>query len=124
MAATTTSRGGPPASAGTRRPAFINSGERGRLRAQSLHHRPGRSGQAHPGPKSTRWGTIGFMVAIHALAVVALLPQLVSAQAAVPDSRDYVVGPQDTLRIAVFEELHGIINRDSLLRTQFLPLHA
>ena len=81
MAATTTSRGGPPASAGTRRPAFINSGERGRLRAQSLHHRPGRSGQAHPGPKSTRWGTIGFMVAIHALAVVAMLPQFWSWQA-------------------------------------------
>ena len=76
MAATTTSRNGPPASAGTRRPAFINSGERGRQRAQSLHHRnDGSPSPAHPGPKSTRWGTIGFMLAIHVLAVVALLPQ-------------------------------------------------
>lgn len=45
----------------------------------------------------------------HALTVVVALglaagPVVAAAQPAKPDTRDYVVGPQDVLRIAVFEE--------------------
>jgi stearoyl-CoA desaturase (delta-9 desaturase) len=70
-----------PASAGTRRPASINGGERGKRRAEALHQNLGGNSPSRQGPKSTRWGTIGFMAAIHGLAVVALLPQFWSWQA-------------------------------------------
>jgi len=69
-----------PAARGTRQPAFINGGANGILRAEALH-RPRRG---EPGPKmkrGTRWTTIGFMVAIHVLAVVALLPRFWSVPA-------------------------------------------
>ena len=70
-------------SAATRRPAFINGGERGKRRAEALHQNQASTSPDHPGPKSTRWVTIGFMAAIHGLAVVALLPQFWSWQAVV-----------------------------------------
>jgi stearoyl-CoA desaturase (delta-9 desaturase) len=70
---------GPPARA-TRRPAFINEGINGIRRASALH-RP-RAGEPAPHIKrGTRWGTVLFMVAIHALAVVALLPRFWSLPA-------------------------------------------
>ncbi|MDP5119109.1 MAG: acyl-CoA desaturase, partial [Prochlorococcaceae cyanobacterium MAG_34] len=96
MAATTTLRVRPPSAsrpadrakksaAGTRQPAFINGGDRGRLRAESLHRNPGGSNPGgsnpggrspvDPGRKSINWATLGFMAAIHILAVIALLPQ-------------------------------------------------
>jgi stearoyl-CoA desaturase (delta-9 desaturase) len=58
----------------TRAAAHINKGPEGLRRARSLHqsrsgdHRP----PAAPGPN---WTVIGFMAAIHGLALVALLPQ-------------------------------------------------
>jgi len=78
-----TANPGRPASAGTRRPAFINGGERGKRRAESLHGNPGGGGPAHPGRRSISWATLGFMAAIHGLALVALLPQFWSWQAIV-----------------------------------------
>ena len=92
MAATTTLRVRPPSAsrpadrakksaAGTRQPAFINGGDRGRLRAESLHRNHGGSSQVDPGRKSINWATLGFMAAIHILAVIALLPQFWSWQA-------------------------------------------
>ena len=93
MAATATLRARPPSAsrpansaktsaAGTRQPAFINGGERGKRRAESLHGNPG-GGPVHPGRKSINWATLGFMAAIHGLAVIALLPQFWSWQAIV-----------------------------------------
>jgi stearoyl-CoA desaturase (delta-9 desaturase) len=93
MAATATLRARPPSAsrpansaktsaAGTRQPAFINGGERGKRRAESLHGNPG-DGPVHPGRKSINWATLGFMAAIHGLAVIALLPQFWSWQAIV-----------------------------------------
>jgi fatty-acid desaturase len=65
----------------TRRPALINQGARGEQRAGALHQpRKGEAG-GKTEPKSTRWGTIAFMTAIHGLAVVALLPQFWSGPA-------------------------------------------
>ena len=72
-----------PASAGTRRPAFINGGERGKRRAEALHGNPSGGGPVHPGRKSVNWATLGFMAAIHGLALIALLPQFWSWQAIV-----------------------------------------
>lgn len=72
-----------PASAGTRRPAFINGGERGKRRAEALHGKPGGVGPGRPSRKSVNWTTLGFMVAIHGLALIALLPQFWSWQAIV-----------------------------------------
>ena len=93
MAATATLRARPPSAsrpansaktsaAGTRQPAFINGGERGKRRAESLHGNPG-DGPVHPGRKNINWATLGFMAAIHGLAVIALLPQFWSWQAIV-----------------------------------------
>ena len=92
MAATTTLRVRPPSAsrpadrakksaAGTRQPAFINGGDRGRLRAESLHGNPGGSSPVDPGRKSINWATLGFMAAIHVLALIAVLPQFWSWQA-------------------------------------------
>jgi len=75
-----------PASAGTRQSASINGGERGKRRAESLHRNPHGSSPVHPGPKGPKdlnWATLGFMAAVHGLAVVALLPQFWSWQAIV-----------------------------------------
>ena len=94
MAATATLRARPPSAsrpansaktsaAGTRQPAFINGGERGKRRAESLHGTPRGGGPVHPGRKSINWATLGFMAAIHGLAVIALLPQFWSWQAIV-----------------------------------------
>ena len=94
MAATATLRARPPSAsrpanparksaAGTRRPAFINGGERGKRRAESLYHHQGGTSPVHAGPKSINWATIGFMAVIHVLAVVAVLPQFWSWQAVV-----------------------------------------
>ena len=93
MAATATLRARPPSAsrpansaktsaAGTRQPAFINGGERGKRRAESLHGNTG-GGPVHPGRKNINWATLGFMAAIHGLAVIALLPQFWSWQAIV-----------------------------------------
>jgi fatty-acid desaturase len=86
MAATSLARRGAPgrtagaAASSTRRPAFINGGADGILRAAALHR--ARAGEpAPPIKRGTRWGTITFMVAIHVLAVVALLPQFWSVPA-------------------------------------------
>jgi fatty-acid desaturase len=68
------------AARGTRQPAFINGGANGIRRAEALHHP--RAGEPAPAIKrGTRWGTIAFMVAIHVLAVVALLPRFWSVPA-------------------------------------------
>jgi fatty-acid desaturase len=68
------------AARGTRQPAFINGGLQGIRRAAALH-RP-RAGAPAPQLKTgTRWGTITFMVVIHGLAVVALLPRFWSVPA-------------------------------------------
>jgi stearoyl-CoA desaturase (delta-9 desaturase) len=68
------------AARGTRQPAFINGGANGSRRAEALH-RP-RRGEPRPAVKrGTRWTTIGFMAAIHVLAVVALLPRFWSVPA-------------------------------------------
>jgi fatty-acid desaturase len=68
------------AARGTRRPAVINRGVSGGRRSVALH-RP-RAGEPVPTvKKGTRWGTIAFMVAIHGLAVVALLPRFWSLPA-------------------------------------------
>ena len=72
-----------PASAGTRRPAFINGGEGGKRRAEALHGNPSGGGPDDPGRKSVNWATLGFMAAIHGLALIALLPQFWSWQAIV-----------------------------------------
>ena len=72
-----------PASAGTRRPAFINGGERGKRRAEALHQTRSSHSQNQSSPKSSRWGTIAFMAALHGLALIALLPQFWSWQAVV-----------------------------------------
>jgi fatty-acid desaturase len=70
------------AARGTRQPAFINGGLQGIRRAAALH-RP-RTGAPAPQLKTgTRWGTITFMVVIHGLAVVALLPRFWSVPAVV-----------------------------------------
>ena len=72
--------GSRPAARGTRQPAFINGGEQGLRRAEALHL--ARAGEPEPTIKrGTRWGTITFMVAIHVLAVVALLPRFWSLPA-------------------------------------------
>ena len=78
-----TANPGRPASASTRQPAFINGGERGQRRAESLHGTPGGGGPVHPGRQGINWATLGFMAAIHGLAVIALLPQFWSWQAIV-----------------------------------------
>ena len=65
----------------TRRPASISRGVSGQRRAQALHHSRHGEAPASNEPKSTRWGTIGFMAAIHVLALVALLPQFWSGPA-------------------------------------------
>jgi fatty-acid desaturase len=79
----TPSRGTPSrgiSARGTRQPAFINGGIAGMRRAEALHQP--RAGEPRPEVKQgTRWGTIGFMVAIHVLAVVALLPRFWSVPA-------------------------------------------
>jgi stearoyl-CoA desaturase (delta-9 desaturase) len=65
----------------TRLPATITSGEPLR-RARALH--TPRRGE--PSPLSSpgrRWGTVGFMAAIHVLALVALLPRFWSVEAVV-----------------------------------------
>ncbi|MCP9887598.1 fatty acid desaturase [Cyanobium sp. ATX 6A2] len=90
MAATTATRSGTrtrasasgtrPSSRGTRKPAFINVGERGLRRAEALHL--ARVGEPEPSVKrGTRWGTITYMVTIHVLALVALLPRFWSLPA-------------------------------------------
>jgi stearoyl-CoA desaturase (delta-9 desaturase) len=79
MSATTPASRG-IASRGTHQPASISGGANGIRRATALH-RP-RSGEPRAHIKQgTRWGTIGFMVAIHVLAVVALLPRFWSLPA-------------------------------------------
>ncbi|MFO0075470.1 MAG: acyl-CoA desaturase, partial [Cyanobacteriota bacterium] len=69
-----------PAAGHTRRPAAINRGADGQRRARALHQ-PRRGEPAAPPSKGQRWGTIAYMVAIHLLAVVALLPRFWSWQA-------------------------------------------
>jgi sn-1 stearoyl-lipid 9-desaturase len=65
---------------GTRQPAFINGGANGIRRAEALYLP--RRGEASPEAKfGTRWTTIGFMVTIHVLALVALLPRFWSVPA-------------------------------------------
>ncbi|WP_216919991.1 fatty acid desaturase [Synechococcus sp. CCAP 1479/9] len=64
----------------TRRPAAINQGPDSLVRARALHE-PRRGEPRGVSPKGTRWGTIGFMVVIHILAVVALLPRFWSLEA-------------------------------------------
>ncbi|MGB5135305.1 MAG: fatty acid desaturase [Prochlorococcaceae cyanobacterium] len=69
-----------PSSRGTRQPAFINVGADAFRRAEALQ--TPRSGEPAPHIKrGTRWGTIAFMLAIHVLAVVALLPRFWSVPA-------------------------------------------
>ena len=81
MTATTPTRPRPGlASRGTRQAAYINGGSDGNRRSAALHQ-PRRGEPAPKLKRGTRWGTIGFMVAIHVLTVVALLPQFWSWQA-------------------------------------------
>jgi stearoyl-CoA desaturase (delta-9 desaturase) len=62
----------------TRASATITGGESAQLRANALHQP--RHGEPMPTEQQgPRWATIVFMVAIHILAVVALLPQFRSA---------------------------------------------
>ncbi len=84
MAATSLARptGSPaaPAARATRQPAFINTGSDGARRASALH-RPRRGEPQAEIPQGKGLGTVAFMVAIHILAVVALLPQFWSVPA-------------------------------------------
>jgi stearoyl-CoA desaturase (delta-9 desaturase) len=67
----------------TARPPGIASlvpAENSLSRARGLH-RPRRGEPTPMAPKGTRWGTLGFMVVVHALAIVALLPQFWSVPA-------------------------------------------
>ncbi|MFM9110057.1 MAG: acyl-CoA desaturase, partial [Prochlorococcaceae cyanobacterium] len=58
----------------TRAAATISGGAANQRRAHALHQpRRGEPTPAHE--RGRRWATIGFMVVIHALAVVALLPR-------------------------------------------------
>jgi fatty-acid desaturase len=64
----------------TRRCAAISGGADGQRRASALHQ-PRRGEAAVTTAKGLNWGVILFMLAIHGLAVVALLPQFWSATA-------------------------------------------
>jgi stearoyl-CoA desaturase (delta-9 desaturase) len=77
MAATLSSR--PPRSSHTRSSATVNAADVHR-RAQALHQ-PRDGGPPLVVPPGRNWPVIGFMVAVHALALVALLPRFWSAQA-------------------------------------------
>ena len=87
MAATPLSRrpgtaGAPLQAQFTRRAATITARHDAMRRAESLHN-PRRGEAAGTVPKSQRLGTIAFMLVIHVLALVALLPQFWSVPAMV-----------------------------------------
>jgi stearoyl-CoA desaturase (delta-9 desaturase) len=84
MAATSISRPAarPAAEALHSRPASITSGNQASRRAASLHQ-PRRGEPLPQAPKGRRWTTIGFMIVIHLLAIVALLPRFWSWQGVV-----------------------------------------
>ncbi|MEB3349316.1 MAG: fatty acid desaturase [Cyanobacteriota bacterium] len=65
----------------TRAAATISGGATNQRRARALHQ-PRRGEPAPEREQGRRWATVGFMVAIHLLAVVALLPRFWSWQAA------------------------------------------
>ncbi|MEB3260181.1 MAG: acyl-CoA desaturase, partial [Cyanobacteriota bacterium] len=67
------------ASRHTRRVATITSGPRSGARSRSLHE--ARRGEDQmPATEGRRWGTLAFMVVVHALAILALLPRFWSWQ--------------------------------------------
>ncbi len=95
------------AARGTRQPAFINGGANGSRRAEALH-RP-RRGEPRPAVKrGTRWTTIGFMAAIHVLAVVALLPRFWSV-------------PAVASLLVLYWVTHTKLNLFSSINPSFLP---
>ncbi len=76
-------RSGPAATPAATRPTGVASLAPAALslsRAEALH-RPRRGEPTPSAPKGTRWATIGFMAAVHVLALVALLPQFWSVPA-------------------------------------------
>ena len=73
----------PPSAAAqhTRRVAAISGGPRAEARSRALQQ--ARRGEPQiPAIKGRRWGTLAFMVVVHAMALVALLPRFWSWQAA------------------------------------------
>jgi stearoyl-CoA desaturase (delta-9 desaturase) len=81
MTATASSRARPrPSARSTRQPARISGGTRGLLRAEDL--RQPRSGAAAPQSEpGINWTIVAYMGALHALAIVALLPRFWSLPA-------------------------------------------